>query len=160
LGQNPVDAFDAFDRFRHCSLYRTGVQYLKHATAGQAVSPPTMSRTAPEPPRVGETLAALRQERSMSLDELSRQAGVSKSMLSQIERNQANPTVAVVWRLSNALGVPMAQLLEGAPRPAPPAIATVASQSTWRGSSSGTSSACSPAVRWSPRPMSRARGST
>lgn len=89
-----------------------------------------MSRPVPEPPRVGETLAALRQERSMSLDELSRQAGVSKSMLSQIERNQANPTVAVVWRLSNALGVPMAQLLEGAPRPAPPPIATVASHAT------------------------------
>ena len=42
-----------------------------------------------EPPRVGQTLASLRQARGLSLDELSRQAGVSKSMLSQIERNQA-----------------------------------------------------------------------
>ena len=47
-----------------------------------------------EPPRVGNTLAELRQSRGLSLDELSRLAGVSKSMLSQIERNQANPTVA------------------------------------------------------------------
>ena len=47
-----------------------------------------------EPPRVGDTLAALRQARALSLDELSRMAGVSKSMLSQIERAQANPTVA------------------------------------------------------------------
>lgn len=89
-----------------------------------------MNRPVPEPPRVGETLAGLRQERGLSLDELSRQAGVSKSMLSQIERNQANPTVAVVWRLSNALGVPMAQLLDGAPKPAAPAIATVPSHAT------------------------------
>jgi transcriptional regulator with XRE-family HTH domain len=85
---------------------------------------------AAEPPRVGETLAVLRQERALSLDELSRQAGVSKSMLSQIERNQANPTVAVVWRLANALGVPMAELLGGADKPAPPAIATVPSHAT------------------------------
>lgn len=70
-----------------------------------------------EPPRVGDTLAALRQAESLSLDELSRKAGVSKSMLSQIERGQANPTVAVVWRLANALGVGMGELLGGAPEP-------------------------------------------
>ncbi len=85
---------------------------------------------APEPPRVGETLAALRQDRALSLDELSRQAGVSKSMLSQIERNQANPTVAVVWRLANALGVPMAELLGNADKPSQPAIATIPSHAT------------------------------
>ena len=78
-----------------------------------------------EPPRVGDTLAAMRQARALSLDELSRMAGVSKSMLSQIERAQANPTVAVVWRLANALGVGMADLLGNAPPPAAPAIALV-----------------------------------
>lgn len=84
-----------------------------------------------EPPRVGDTLAALRQAQALSLDELSRKAGVSKSMLSQIERAQANPTVAVVWRLANALGVPIAELLGGAPAaPAAPAITLVPTQST------------------------------
>jgi len=82
-----------------------------------------------EPPKVGNTLAELRQLRALSLDELSRLAGVSKSMLSQIERNQANPTVAVVWRLANALGVPLGQLLDGE-RPALPAITTVAGHAT------------------------------
>jgi len=77
---------------------------------------------AAEPPRVGAALAALRQSRSLSLDELSRLAGVSKSMLSQIERAQANPTVAVVWRLANALGVPLADLLGGAAPAAAPAM--------------------------------------
>ena len=75
---------------------------------------------ATEPPRVGATLATLRQSRALSLDELSRMAGVSKSMLSQIERAQANPTVAVVWRLANALGVPLAELLGSAPPAAAP----------------------------------------
>ncbi len=41
----------------------------------------------------------------MTLDDLSRAAGVSKSMLSEIERDKANPTIAVAWRLTNALGV-------------------------------------------------------
>jgi transcriptional regulator with XRE-family HTH domain len=79
---------------------------------------PAVPAPAPEPPRVGPTLAALRERAGLSLDELSRRAGVSKSMLSQIERQQANPTVAVVWRLANALGVPLAEMLgEGAAPP-------------------------------------------
>jgi XRE family transcriptional regulator, regulator of sulfur utilization len=74
-------------------------------------------------------LAAQRQRRGLSLDELSRLAGVSKSMLSQIERNQANPTVAVVWRLSTALGVPLGELL-GESRPAEPLLTTVPAHAT------------------------------
>ena len=89
------------------------------------MAPRSAKPSATEPPRVGDTLAALRQARSLSLDELSRKAGVSKSMLSQIERAQANPTVAVVWRLANALGVPMGDLLGGAPQAAGPAVTVV-----------------------------------
>ncbi|ALT77104.1 MAG: XRE family transcriptional regulator [Burkholderiaceae bacterium] len=91
-----------------------------------------MSLTNPEslePPKVGATLQALRQAQGLSLDELSRRAGVSKSMLSQIERNQANPTVAVVWRLANALRVELTELL-GGERSAPPAIETVPAHAT------------------------------
>ncbi|MDC8785148.1 helix-turn-helix domain-containing protein [Roseateles koreensis] len=82
-----------------------------------------------QPPNVGLTLQALRQAQGLSLDELSRRAGVSKSMLSQIERNQANPTVAVVWRLANALRVELAELL-GGERSSPPAIEIVPAHST------------------------------
>ena len=63
------------------------------------------------PPEVGATLQRLRLERGLTLEDLSRTAGVSKSMLSQIEREKANPTIAVAWRLANALGVSMAELL-------------------------------------------------
>jgi len=86
---------------------------------------------APQPPRVGVALAALRGARALSLDELSRQAGVSKSMLSQIERGQANPTVAVVWRLATALGVGLGELL-GEQRAAEPVIATLSAHATPR----------------------------
>jgi transcriptional regulator with XRE-family HTH domain len=90
-----------------------------------AAAPPNPAH----PPRVGERIQALRQAEHLSMDELSRRAGVSKSMLSQIERNQANPTVAVVWRLANALEVPLAELL-GTGEPAPPTIVTVPAHAT------------------------------
>lgn len=78
-----------------------------------------------EPPPVGAALQALRHAQGLSLDDLSRMAGVSKSMLSQIERNQANPTVAVVWRLANALGVTIADLLGGEDAGRPAALLTI-----------------------------------
>ena len=73
------------------------------------------------PPRVGEQIQRLRAERRMTLDDLSRAAGVSKSMLSEIERDKANPTIAVAWRLTNALGVSLDSLF--APQKTPEAIA-------------------------------------
>ncbi len=98
--------------------------------SAKTTSAPARHPLPAEPPRVGDTLAALRQARALSLDELSRLAGVSKSMLSQIERAQANPTVAVVWRLANALGVPLADLLHQAPAPQAPAIALIPAHAT------------------------------
>ncbi len=63
------------------------------------------------PPEVGVALQRLRLERGLTLEDLSRIAGVSKSMLSQIEREKANPTIAITWRLANALGVGLGELL-------------------------------------------------
>jgi quercetin dioxygenase-like cupin family protein len=37
-------------------------------------------------------------------------------MLSQIEREKANPTIAITWRLANALGVPISELLSSETR--------------------------------------------
>lgn len=63
------------------------------------------------PPVVGSKLQEMRKAQKLSLDDLSKRAGVSKSMLSEVERNQANPTVAVLWRLANALGVSLTEFL-------------------------------------------------
>ena len=60
----------------------------------------------------------LRQDRGWSLDVLSRASGVSRSMLSQIERELANPTLAVTVRIASALGLSMAELVDQA-TPAP-----------------------------------------
>lgn len=83
---------------------------------------PDANPPAAGPPAVGATLQQLRQARKLSLDELSRHAGVSKSMLSQIERNQANPTVAILWRLANALGIELTEFLASG-QPARPVAA-------------------------------------
>lgn len=68
---------------------------------------------ANSPPEIGATLQKLRLGRGLTLEDLSRVAGVSKSMLSQIEREKANPTIAITWRLANALGVGIGELLTG-----------------------------------------------
>src|SRR5215469_1692018 len=82
------------------------------ASAASAATnvPPASAVPAIAPPRVGEQIQRLRSERKMTLDDLSRAAGVSKSMLSEIERDKANPTIAVAWRLTNALGISLDQL--------------------------------------------------
>jgi transcriptional regulator with XRE-family HTH domain len=72
--------------------------------------PAASERAASLPPPVGATLQRLRLARKMTLEQLSRAAGVSKSMLSEIERDKANPTIAVAWRLANALGLELNQL--------------------------------------------------
>lgn len=76
------------------------------------------SLTNNAPPEVGATLQRLRLARGLTLEDLSRIAGVSKSMLSQIEREKANPTIAITWRLANALGVQIGELLSSEVRPA------------------------------------------
>jgi len=95
------------------------------ASPGTRRAAPTAAATAAQmvaaPPRVGEQIQRLRSERKMTLDDLSRAAGVSKSMLSEIERDKANPTIAVAWRLTNALGVSLDSLF--APQKAPDPIA-------------------------------------
>ncbi|HEY4353497.1 MAG TPA: helix-turn-helix transcriptional regulator, partial [Paraburkholderia sp.] len=58
------------------------------SAAVTAVSAPA-GPTVAAPPRVGEQIQRLRGERRMTLDDLSRAAGVSKSMLSEIERDKA-----------------------------------------------------------------------
>jgi len=72
-----------------------------------------MSDERNTPPAVGATINRLRKEKHLTLDQLAAVCGVSKSMLSQIERNETNPTLATVWRLSEALGVTIDDIVRG-----------------------------------------------
>jgi XRE family transcriptional regulator, regulator of sulfur utilization len=60
---------------------------------------------------LGKTIARLRKAYNLSLSELAEQSGVAKSIISQIERNETNPTLATIWRLSQALDVSIERVL-------------------------------------------------
>jgi transcriptional regulator with XRE-family HTH domain len=68
--------------------------------------------------RLSEKIRALRAARKWSLEALSQASGVSRSMLSQIERNEVNPTLAVLLSIAKAFGVNLSDLIETA-EPAP-----------------------------------------
>ena len=57
--------------------------------------------------RVGAHIRELRERRGMSLTELGRRAGVSKSQISQIERGASNASIPVLRAIAKALGVPL-----------------------------------------------------
>jgi transcriptional regulator with XRE-family HTH domain len=61
---------------------------------------------------LGGRVKHLRAIRNWSLEDLARASGVSRSMLSQIEREQANPTLAVTLRIARAVGLTLGELLE------------------------------------------------
>lgn len=55
---------------------------------------------------VAKNIKRLREENKLSMDELAKLSGVSKSMLAQIERGEGNPTISTLWKLSNGMKVP------------------------------------------------------
>ena len=78
-----------------------------------------INKLPPEPPpaeaihqHLGSRVKHLRSARGWSLEALANASGVSRSMLSQIEREQANPTLAVTLRIARAFGLSLGELLE------------------------------------------------
>jgi len=69
-------------------------------------------KTKGEDSGLANRVKELRQKRGWTLDELSAACGVSRSMLSQIERNGVNPTVAVALRIAQAFGIALGTLVD------------------------------------------------
>lgn len=61
--------------------------------------------------RVADALRKFRQDRNLSLDDLSARSGVSRAALSQIEGARTNPTLAVLWKIAVGLEIPFHDLL-------------------------------------------------
>lgn len=57
-------------------------------------------------------VSELRKRNKLTLDQLATISGVSRSMLSQIERGQANPTLAVTFRIAQAFGISIGELVD------------------------------------------------
>ena len=62
--------------------------------------------------QLGERILALREARGWSLDALATASGVSRSMLSEIERSTANPTLVVTYRIAKAFNLGISELIE------------------------------------------------
>ncbi len=62
--------------------------------------------------KVGRNLQAIRKSRGLSLDNVAELSGVSKAMIGQIERGDSNPTISVLWRIVNGLGISFTALIE------------------------------------------------
>lgn len=61
---------------------------------------------------VSVNLKRIRRGRNMSLDQLAEQSGVSKSMLAQIERGTANPSLGVLGKITSGLRIEFQELIE------------------------------------------------
>lgn len=66
--------------------------------------------------RLAANLRDARRAQGLSLEAVAKLSGVSRSMVSQIERGESSPTVATLWNLTQALQVDFAGLLEGKPQ--------------------------------------------
>ena len=67
--------------------------------------------------RLSTRLRAARKAKGLSLEAVAQLSGVSRSMLSQVERGESSPTVATLWNLTRALGTDFAGLLDEGRRP-------------------------------------------
>ncbi|HGL4482936.1 TPA: helix-turn-helix domain-containing protein [Klebsiella oxytoca] len=90
---------------------------------------------------INEAVAArikrYRAEKKISLDELSKRAGVSKGMLVDIEACRANPSISLLCRLASAMGVAVADFVNVASAPPVKAIAAGDIPTLWQGEQGG-----------------------
>ena len=86
--------------------------------------------------RIAQRVRELRVERGLSLDALATHCGVSRSMISLIERGESSPTAVLLEKLATGLNVSLASLFEP-PQPSSSPVARLADQLAWRDPHSG-----------------------
>ena len=64
---------------------------------------------------IAENIKRIRKTQKMSIERTAEAAGVSRSMLGQIERGEANPSAALLYKVAVALRVPVEELLRHEP---------------------------------------------
>lgn len=61
---------------------------------------------------IASNLNELRTARNLSISQLAKLSGVSKAMLSDMEKGTSNPTINTLWKVANALNVHYTRLTE------------------------------------------------
>ena len=84
--------------------------------------------------RIASRVRQIRAERGLSLEALAEGSGVSRSMISLIERGESSPTAVVLEKLATGLSVPLASLFDAPAAPADP-VSRRKDQVEWRDAS-------------------------
>jgi transcriptional regulator with XRE-family HTH domain len=85
---------------------------------------------------IGERVRALRAERGLTLDELAERSGVSRAMISRIERGESSATAQLLNRLCGGLGLTLSGLFARDDAPTSP-LSRRADQTIWRDPGTG-----------------------
>ncbi|MCK3779849.1 helix-turn-helix domain-containing protein [Ensifer sesbaniae] len=85
---------------------------------------------------IGERIRTLRTEQNLTLDELASSSGVSRAMISRIERGEASPTAQLLAKLCSALSTTLSALFAFDTKEASP-LAKRVDQRLWRDPESG-----------------------
>lgn len=87
--------------------------------------------------RIADGLRLRRDHLGMSVADLAEKSGVSRAMISKIERLEASPTASLLGRLCSGLGITLSSLIASAEKSAGPPIARAAEQPVWRDPDTG-----------------------
>lgn len=87
--------------------------------------------------RIAARLLTERTSRGWSLEQLAERSGVSRAMISKVERGESSPTATVLGRLSAALGLTLSQLLVRAEQGAERLLNRAEEQERWRDPDTG-----------------------
>jgi DNA-binding XRE family transcriptional regulator/quercetin dioxygenase-like cupin family protein len=86
--------------------------------------------------RIAQRVRDLRAARGWSLEALASASGISRSMISLIERGESSPTAVLLEKLATGLGVPLASLFD-APAPSREPLVRAKDQPQWKDPHSG-----------------------
>ncbi|MFS2222614.1 XRE family transcriptional regulator [Pantoea sp. B65] len=87
---------------------------------------------------VSRSIKQQRKQQKLSLDELSRRAGVSKGMLVEVEKGAANPSIAILCKIAAALGLSVADIVNVTSAPAAHLIESQHIPTLWTGEKGGS----------------------
>ncbi len=87
--------------------------------------------------RIAAGIKKRREALGISANDLAERSGVSRAMVSKIERLEVSPTAALLGRLCNGLGITLSSLIASAETKAGPPIARAREQPVWRDPDTG-----------------------
>ena len=86
--------------------------------------------------RIARRLRERRDALRLSLEDLAQRSGVSRAMISKVERRESSPTAALLGRLCSGLGITLSSLMASAERRATPLL-RAGEQPQWRDPATG-----------------------